>query len=214
MKLTGNHRLSIILVVAVLLTSVAPAALYASSLFGNHSLNAKTPSSIKQPGFNSMDQLGIDCGYGSNESVANVTGYPGPDGAQSAGNGGIPTLDTSCSWAGSPDIPLGGTQLQPLVSDNPTVTSGTSCCAAPSKGGGFTAEVVFVQNSTSVINGFDITLSWDTKILNAVEFDQGGTPFGAGCPAPSTCSSFTATNIIDNTAGMAERSQAILAPPA
>ncbi len=207
-------RFRVVLVVVVLLTSSIPAALFGSYLLSSPSLNAKTPSSVRQAGFTGLAQLGIDCGYGSNEAVANVTGYPGPDGAQSSGNAGGPTLDTSCSWAGSPDIPLGGTQLQPLVSDNPTVTSGTSCCASPSKGGGFTAEVVFIQNSSSVINGFDVSLSWDTKILSAVEFDQGGTPFGAGCPAPSTCASFTATNIIDNTLGQAELSQAILAPPA
>ncbi len=145
--------------------------------------------------------------YGSNEAVYNATGYPGPDGALATGNAGTPTLDTSCTWAGSPDIAAGGTQLQPLVSDNPTVAVGTSCCNAPSRGGGFSAEVVLIQNATTVINGYDITVSWNPIVLNAVEFDQTGLPFFGG-------NSFSATSVIDNTAGSAELSQAILSPPA
>src|SRR5260370_12712986 len=104
--------------------------------------------------------LGIDCGYGSNEAMQNATGYFGPDGSLASGNAGIPTLDSSCSWAGSPDQFLfGGTQLLPLVSDSPQFTSGSSCCTF--KGGGFTAEIVYVQGGPSKINGFDVTLSWN-----------------------------------------------------
>src|SRR5437867_2446871 len=208
MRLTGNHRLRIVLVVVLLIAFSLPAALYGANLFGNNSLNhpTSTPRSINQPGFAGKAQLGIDCGYGSNEVIANATGTPGPDGTDSHGNALNPTFE-ACTWAGSPDIPFGGTQLQPLVSDNPTVAIGPNCCAAPSRGGGFTAEVVLIQNSTTVINGFDITVSWNTKILSAVEFDQGGLPFAGG-------NSFTPTSIIDNTAGSAELSQAILSPPA
>jgi hypothetical protein len=190
--------------VLVLMAGSIPIALYGGSLLGSHSLNGKTPASVKQPPFNGVAKLGIDCGYGSNEAVANATGYPGPDRTDAHGNALNPTLDSSCTWAGAPD---NNGQLQPLVSDNPTLNPGPSCCAAPSKGGGFTAEVVLIQNSTYVINGFDVTLSWDTKILNAVEFDQGGLPWFGG-------NSFSATNTINNTAGMAELSQAILSPPA
>ena len=193
-----------VLLVVVLIAGSIPVAIYGAGLLAGHSLNAQTPASIKQPPFNGVARLGIDCGYGSNEAVANSTGYPGPDRTDATGNALNPTLDSSCTWAGAPD---GNGQLQPLVSDNPTLNPGPSCCAAASKGGGFTAEVVFIQNSTYVINGFDVTLSWNTKILNAVEFDQGGLPWFGG-------NSITATNIIDNTLGMAELSQAILSPPA
>src|SRR2546427_2163568 len=208
MRLTGNHRLRIVLVVVLLIAFSLPAALYGANLFGNNSLNhpTSTPRSINQPGFAGKAQLGIDCGYGSNEVIANATGTPGPDGTDSHGNALNPTFE-ACTWAGSPDIPFLGTQLQPLVSDNPTIAIGPGCCAAPSRGGGFTGEVVLIQNSTTVINGFDITVSWNTKILSAVEFDQGGLPFAGG-------NSFTPTSIIDNTAGSAELSQAILSPPA
>jgi PKD repeat protein len=181
-----------------------PVALYGASLLGSHSLNPKTPAPLKQPPFNGVARLGIDCGYGSNQAVANSTGYPGADGTDATGNALNPTLDSSCTWAGAPD---GNGQLQPLVSDNPTLNPGPSCCAAPSKGGGFTAELVFIQNSTYVINGFDVSLSWDPKILNAIEFDQGGLPWFGG-------NSFTVTNSIDNTMGAAELSQALLSPPA
>jgi PKD repeat protein len=146
--------------------------------------------------------LGIDCGYGSNEAIQNATGYPGPDGTLSSGNAGIPTLDSGCTWAGGPD--LTGV-LMPLVSDNPTGTLGPSCCLF--KGGGFTAEIVYVQGGASKINGFDVTLSWNPKILYAVEFDQGGLFWSGG-------NSFTGSSTIDNTAGMAVLSQAILSPPA
>jgi PKD repeat protein len=139
--------------------------------------------------------LGIDCGYGSNEAAANVTGTPVPDGADSTGNALKPTLDASCTWAGSPDIPSGGTQLQPLVSDNPTISPGF-------QGGGFTAEVVYVQGASSSLLAFDLIISWDPKILNAVEFDEGGLPFSTN--------SFTPVSIIDNSAGTAELSQATL----
>src|SRR6266568_5870965 len=182
--------------------------LLAGSMTSNNSLNhVTTPSPITQAGFTGKAQLGIDCGYGSNEAVYNATGFPGPDFATSSGNAGNPTLDTSCTWAGSPDIAAGGTQLQPLVSDNPTVAVGTSCCNAPSRGGGFSAEVVLIQNATTVINGYDITVSWNPIVLNAVEFDQTGLPFFGG-------NSFSATSIIDNSAGSADLSQAILSPPA
>ena len=150
--------------------------------------------------------LGIDCGYGSSEAVINATGYPGADGANQHGNAVNPTLDTSCTWAGSPDIPFGGSQLQPLVSDNPTVAIGPGCCASPSQGGGFTAEIVYVEGGTSVVNGFDITVSWDPKILNAVEFDESGLPF-------SGANSFVASHVIDNSLGTAELSQALTSPP-
>jgi PKD repeat protein len=150
--------------------------------------------------------LGIDCGYGSNETAQNATGYFGPDGTLSSGGAGLPTLDSSCSWAGSPDQFLfGGTQILPLVSDSPQFTSGSSCCTF--KGGGFTAEVVYVQGGGAKINGFAITLTWNPSILYAVEFDQGGLPWFDG-------NSFTGTSTIDNSVGMAELSQSILSPPA
>src|SRR6266487_3710770 len=206
--MNSHVGLKILAVAAILMTTVMAASLYGATFLSSNSLNhVTTPVPVPQQGFTGKAQLGIDCGYGSNEAVYNATGYPGPDGATSTGNAGNPTLDTSCTWAGSPDIAAGGTQLQPLVSDNPTVAVGTSCCNAPSRGGGFSAEVVLIQNATTVINGYDITVSWNPIVLNAVEFDQTGLPFFGG-------NSFSATSIIDNTAGSAELSQAILSPPA
>ncbi len=154
-------KFRLVLIVAVLLTSSIPTALYGAYIMGYH---PSLPSTTRQAPGNGNAQLGIDCGYGSNEAVANATGYPGPDGALASGNVGTPTLDASCTWAGSPDIPFGGTQLQPLVSDNPTITIGPSCCSAPSKGGGFTAEIVFIQNASTVINGYDVSLSWVSSL--------------------------------------------------
>src|SRR5437867_11238080 len=109
MRLTGNHRLRIVLVVVLLIAFSLPAALYGANLFGNISLNhpTSTPRSINQPGFAGKAQLGIDCGYGSNEVIANATGTPGPDGTDSHGNALNPTFE-ACTWAGSPDIPFGG----------------------------------------------------------------------------------------------------------
>src|SRR5256712_4440551 len=197
-------RLRVVIIVTVLLSSSIPAALYGAYLFGNPSLNARIPSIIKQQATGNA-MLGIDCGYGSNEVVANATGTPGPDGTDQHGNALNPTFE-ACTWAGSTDIPSGGTRLQPLVSDNPTVTIGPGCCSAPSRGGGFTAEVVLIQIASTVINGYDITVSGNPKILSGVEFDQGGLSFfGAN--------SFARTSIIDNTAGSAELSQAVLSPP-
>jgi len=152
--------------------------------------------------------LGIDCGYGSNEAVYNATRYPNPDGAQSTGNAGASTLDPSCSWAGGPDIsaggePGGGTYLTPLVSDSPT-SIGASCCQF--QGGGFTADIVYIQGGSSAISGFDVTVSWNPNVLYAVEFDETGLPFYG-------VNSFTSITVIDNSAGMAELSQTILSPP-
>lgn len=151
--------------------------------------------------------LGIDCGYGSIQAVMNATGYPGPDGTDNTGKALLPTLDRNCDWAGSPDIPFGGTQLQPLVTDNPTQTLGPSCCSSPTKGGGFTADIPYVQGGPdSNVGSFDVTVSWDPKILSAVEFDQGGLVWSGG-------NAFTATNTIDNSVGNAELSQALIVSP-
>jgi hypothetical protein len=58
-----------------------------------------------------------------------------------------------------------------LVSDNP------EAFPAPNPGGGFTADIL-ITNLNTTVNGFEMTLYYDTHVLNAVAFDQSGLQFG------------------------------------
>ncbi|MBO0888568.1 hypothetical protein J2P12_05650, partial [Candidatus Bathyarchaeota archaeon] len=79
-------------------------------------------------------------------------------------------------------------------------TLGTS--VSPAIGGGFTADVVVLQNSSSFINGFDLKLNWNPTILQAVEFDQSGLVWKSAIL-------LTAAQTIDNRNGVAELAQVI-----
>jgi len=89
---------------------------------------------------------------------------------------------------------------EPLVSDQDETFSTISTAI----GGGFTADVVYIQNGTSTMNGFEIFVSWNPSILHAVMFDQGGTPWAA-------LSHFNAVETIDNSVGQAHMLQLVFA---
>src|SRR5437867_4690917 len=161
------------------------------SLPGGHQTPGATyPAKTRQAGVSRAPTLGIDCGLGAREAVLNGTGYP----VAPSENGAFETL-SSCTWIGDVALTGGGTAdgtNEPLVSDQDEAFSTTS----PKIGGGFTADVVYLQNGTSTMNGFDITLSWNPSILRSVGFDNSGTNWAVLSP-------FTALQTIDNVAGQA-----------
>ena len=140
--------------------------------------------------------LGVVCGYG-----ASTPGLAFPTPIQ-AKDGDTTTLNSSCEWAGDID---GDGAFDPLVADNPSLL--------PGAGGGFIADIV-VTNLNTIINGFDLTISYNTTVLNAVSVDQSGLTFGGnvGCLGGGSCTlDTTPGNPIDNTAGTVRLVQALLA---
>jgi len=85
------------------------------------------------------------------------------------------TLDTSCQATYLADTDQA---LHPLVSDNP------SAVVYPGAGGGLTVDVIAALNPITRINGFDVSLKFDPKILRATVIDQSGLTWGAPC---ATC---------------------------
>ncbi len=165
-------------IVAILLATSLPLVNYAASFLGS-------PGLLEIRGVNATGGtpiLGIDCGYGSRQAVLDpVSGLPVGDGL----------LDTSCTWAGDVD---GDGAFDPLVGDNPTFFAGGA-------GGGFTAEIL-AQGLPASVNGFDITLSYDARFLDAVKFDQTGLPFNGA---------FTVQSTIDHANGVVRLAQVLLA---
>ncbi|TMI20542.1 hypothetical protein E6H36_12880, partial [Candidatus Bathyarchaeota archaeon] len=172
------------LAVLLILAGVPTALLAFSHSESNHSLN---PALIKQP-VTGLPQLGFDCGQGATQAVLNGTSFPvAPSEA-----GTFETLP-SCTWIGdygnyaaAPD----GTN-EPLVVDQDEVFSSTVSTAV---GGGFTVDVVYLQNSTSQTNGFDMLINWNPRVLQMVKFDQNGLPW-------NTFSPFTQQASVDNSVG-------------
>ena len=156
-----------------------------------------------------LSVLGFDCAYGSNtegavfpSSVTTSAPYSAPD-----FDG---TLDSTCqaTYLGDTDG-----AIHPLVSDNPTavVTAGS--------GGGLTIDVVAVLNPATTIDGFDISLNFDTKVLRAVAIDQSGLIWsGVTCgpsnPPPNCLPTgafeFNLARTINNTAGLIRLAQAVV----
>ncbi len=137
-----------------------------------------------------LSVLGLDCAYGSNlegvafpASVTTSAPYATPD-----FDG---TLDTSCQATYLADT---DNALHPLVSDNPTAI------AAAGAGGGVTIDVIAHLNPVTTINGFDISLKYDTSDLNAALIDQSGLAFG-GFNLPPGSIRLVITKVIDNSAG-------------
>ena len=159
-----------LLVCACLLLGILPSAILPSNFSGlSHiGLSSVTTSPV----------LGIDCGYG-----ASTPGQPFPSPITTKDGNNI--LDSACQWAGDVD---GDGAFDPLVSDNPSL-------AIAGSGGGFTADIILTNTSTR-INGFDITIDYDTRVLNAVIVDQSGLLFGgnSGCIVPG-CTLTTALAI-------------------
>lgn len=166
--------------------------------FSNNGL-ANIARRTVQPPVTGLPKLGIDCGLGAKEAMVNGTGFP----VAPSETGTFQTL-SSCTWIGdvgnyTTGFPSDKT-TEPLVSDQDETYSTVS----PNIGGGFTADIVYLQNATSQMNGFDIFLSWNPSILHAVMFDQGGTPWAALSP-------FTAVKTFDNTVGQAHVLQVVFA---
>ena len=95
--------------------------------------------------------------------------------------------------------------LDPLASDNPSLLPAGS-------GGGFIADIVVTNLNTS-INGFDLTLNYDTRVLNAVLIDQSGLLYGGnnGCPNGNPLCTFSTALTIDRSIGEVRVVQALLA---
>jgi PKD domain len=182
----------------------------ASPSFSNNGLTSAARR-ITQPAISKLPTLGFDCGLGAKEAVLNGTGFP----VAPSENGAFETK-SSCTWigdVGSYAAPADNT-TEPLVADqdesyaasNPT----PACTPQPPVtdcakiGGGFTADIVYLQNGTSATNGFDITVSWNPSILHGVMIDEGGTNWGALAP-------FSTASTIDNTLGRAHIVQVVFA---
>src|SRR6266702_5523916 len=143
----NRKNLRLLTLVALSILLVIPAASYSAQLFGNHSLF---------PGIHIAaalvpNALGIDCAYGSNlEGVAFPASVITPAPYSSSDFDG--TLDTSCQATYLADTDAA---LHPLVSDNPT--------AVATGGGGFTVDVVTELIAGQTMNGFDVSLQFNTK---------------------------------------------------
>jgi hypothetical protein len=137
--------------------------------------------------------LGVACGYGASTGV-----FPTPITTKD----GTGIASTSCDWAGDID---GDGAFDPLVADNPSLLAAGS-------GGGFTADIV-VNNLNTMLNGFDITIHYDTNTLNAQAIDQSGLVFGGnvGCPAANPQCTLTTVTEINQGIGEVRLAQALLA---
>lgn len=141
-------------------------------------------------------RLGFDCGLGTTQAVPNATGVP-----VAPTENGNPEILTGCTWIGDAGQTVTGVNdgtSEPLVTDQDELLS----AIATGIGGGFTANVVVLQNSTAYINGFDLQVEWNPAILRAVEFDQTGLEWRSGVLV-------TPIQTIDNTNGVAELEQVI-----
>src|SRR2546425_6003157 len=146
--------------------------------------------------------LGLDCAYGSNaeggvfpSSVTTSAPYTAPD-----FDG---TFDSSCmaTYLGDADG-----AIHPLVSDNPTAL------VAAGAGGGLTIDVVASLNSTTTINGFDISVQYDPHYLNGVIIDQSGLIWG-GTGLPQGAFILGLAKTIDNVNGVARVAQVLVGAP-
>jgi chitodextrinase len=149
--------------------------------------------------------VGIDCGLGTAQEAVNASGFP----VAPSETGTFQNL-SRCTWIGDVGQNVTGTfdgTTEPLVTDQDETLSAVAPPQGAKIGGGFTADIVYLQNATSTINGFDLAVTWNPSILRAVQFDQGGLgPWNTGAP-------FTAISTIDNTVGRAELGQVILGSP-
>jgi hypothetical protein len=206
MKFEATPKSLLTLIVLIVLAAVPTAAL-ASSLIGSHSLNHSTSTSpIRAPQNPATpnDLVGFDCATGASQAVLNATSFPVADGETGTTNVGQLTVDPKCTWVGDlgafAGVPDGTTE--PLVADQDESFSTVSA----EIGGGFTANIVLIQNATSVVDGFDLTFSYDPSVVRAVTIDQGGL-------APWGTNSFTAVASIDNVAGQVHMTQVIFGSP-
>src|SRR6266487_1068942 len=187
---------ALVIFAALLLGSVST-AFFAADLFNPSpsSLSHGQPVLFAPPDNN---VLGVVCAYGASDpSQPFPVAITTKDGNVLAPG----TVNSSCDWAGDVD---GDGALDPLVSDNPSLLIAGS-------GGGFIADIVVTNLNTS-INGFDITLGYDTHVLNAVLIDQSGLLYGGnnGCPSTNLACTLTTALGIDRSVGQIRVSQAVL----
>ncbi len=188
-----KHSLRTVITVAILLAGALPAANFAAQLAGSG-----TPSIInivrgQDP---TLPQLGIDCGLGTTLGVFTAGGTP-----PVTGDG---VLDPTCTWSGDADaLSAPDATTEPLVSDNPESLPGT--------GGGFSAEIRVANLNGLAINGWDISVRYDTTILNGVKFDQTGliwTSAGVATITPAA----SIDNNFEPGIGVARFAQVVLSP--
>src|SRR4029077_8449000 len=183
-------KLAKILLFAVLLALiVVPTANYAAELMAGRTVQpALHPQA---PAATTTNALGITCGFGY---IDNVTG------AVATGRDGNGTILQQCNWAGDTDGDSPGTVAgsDPLVSDPAPLLTGVTCttapCGSPPGGGGVEVGII-INNLNDAINGFDLTISYDPTVLNAVVIDQQGLTFGASSGV------LTLARTIDQTGG-------------
>lgn len=187
-----------LVIFAALLFGSVSTAFFAADLFNPNqsSLSHGQPVLFAPPDNN---VLGIVCGYGASDpSQPFPVAITTKDGNVLAPG----TVNSSCDWAGDVD---GDGALDPLASDNPSLLPAGS-------GGGFIADIVVTNLNTS-INGFDLTLNYDTRVLNAVLIDQSGLLYGGnnGCPNGNPLCTFSTALTIDRSIGEVRVVQALLA---
>jgi len=192
--MTTKRSLSILLVTLVLLLgSLALAGLLGRNnlIPGVHPVTAAIPNI-----------LGLNCAYGSNAEAAPFTSSVTTSAPYSASDFDG-TLDSSCqaTYLGDTDG-----AIHPLVSDNPTAV------VAPGAGGGLTIDVVASLNSTTSINGFDLSVKFDPHYLNGVTIDQSGLIWG-GANLPPGASVLGLAKSIDNVNGFARVAQVLVGAP-
>jgi len=197
--MSNSKNLRLLALAALLILFALPAMSSLTQLSGNHSLFPGVPR-VFAP--STPNILGLDCAYGSNlegspfpASVTTSAPYSGPD-----FDG---TLDPTCQATY-----LGDTDgvIHPLVEDNPTAV------VAAGAGGGLTIDVVASLNSTTTINGFDISVKYDPHFVNAVIIDQSGLIWG-GTGLPVGAFVLTLAKTIDNVNGVARVAQVLVGAP-
>src|SRR5712664_3257039 len=191
LKQKAGIRLAIL--VAVLLLGIISTSGLVDHLLGSNLISLPTVHPVfAQTGPN---VLGITCALGASQPGL---AFPTPI---STKDGDTTNVNSSCDWAGDID---GDGVLDPLVSDNPGLSpAGT--------GGGFIADIVATGLNTS-INGFDQTINYDTKVLNAVLIDQSGLMYGGnnGCLAGNSACTLTTAFTLNQSIGQVRVAQALL----
>ncbi len=195
--MSARKNLRLFTLVALLALFALPGASYVGQLFGNNSLFPGVHPVNASP---TTTTLGFDCAYGSQVETVGATF---PTSVTTDAPYLVPdfdgTLDTSCKATYLADS---DGALHPLVSDNPTGLSG----------GGITIDVVASLNSTTTINGFDISVQYDPKVLNAVIIDQSGLIWG-GAGLPTGAFILTLAKTINQAAGQVRVAQVVVGAP-
>src|SRR2546425_4428486 len=188
---TGRNLKSVLIAVVLILGTLTTASL-ASSLPGGNSIpSVRTVHALPGPPL-----LGVDCALGASADSPN----PFPTPITTKDSDGV--SDTSCQWAGDFDGDPAAT-FDPLVSDSPEL-------ASAGLGGGFIANVIYT-NMNNTINAFDITVNYDPRVLDFVQFDQTGLLFGGNvnCPPSTPSCTLQLAASVDRVNGVVRLAQAV-----